>query len=79
MNWKTRVTLIGGAIGLLLGLASAMLYIFTVQNEQGDSKEVVLPRLQPSDIMPIMITGVGLLRTIAGLGTLDGNEKKKRR
>ena len=79
MNWKTRVILIGGAVGLLVGLASAMLYIFTVQNEQGDEKEIVLPKLAPGDIMPIMITGVGLLRTIAGLGTLGEKEKRKRR
>jgi hypothetical protein len=78
MNWKTRVTLIGGAVGLLVGLAAAMLYIFTIQSEQGDRKEVILPRLRPADVMPIVVTGVGLIRTIAVLGTLQEKDKKRR-
>ena len=73
MNWKTRVTLIGGFLGLLIGIASAMLYIRTVQGEQGDRDDVVLPEVKTKDILPILITAVGLVRTIAGLGTLEGD------
>ena len=76
MNWKIRVALTGGVIGLVVGLAAAMLYIFTVQSEQGDRKEVVLPKLRPADVMPIVVTGVGLIRTIAVLGTLGDTDKK---
>ena len=78
MNWKTRVALPGGVIGLIVGLAAAMLYIYTVQSEQGDRKEVILPKLRPGDVMPIVITGVGLIRTIAVLGTLGDTDKKHR-
>jgi uncharacterized membrane protein len=71
MNWKTRVTLIGGFLGLLIGIASAMLYIRTVQGEQGDRDDVVLPEVKTKDVLPILIRAVGLVRTIAGLGTLE--------
>ena len=69
MNWKTRATLIGGFLGLLIGVASAMLYIRTVQGEQGDREDVTLPEVKTTDILPIVVTAVGLVRTIAGLGT----------
>ena len=71
MNWKTRATLIGGFLGLLIGVASAMLYIRTVQGEQGDREDVTLPEVKTTDILPIVVTAVGLIRTIAGLGTLN--------
>ncbi|MCL5994838.1 MAG: hypothetical protein M1546_02140 [Chloroflexi bacterium] len=71
MNWKTRVTVIGGFLGLLIGVASAMLYIRTVQGEQGDREEVTLPEVKTKDLLPILVTAVGLVRTIANLGTLN--------
>jgi hypothetical protein len=64
------VTLIGGVGGVLIGLASALLYIRTVQQEQGMRDDVILPALQPRDIMPIVVTAFGIMRTIAALGTL---------
>lgn len=77
MNWKTRVTIIGGVSGLLIGLAAAMLYIRTVQMEQGSNSRVTLPALNTSDVLPVLITAIGLVRTIAGMGTLQKPEKKK--
>jgi hypothetical protein len=74
MNWKTRVTLIGGVLGLVIGLASSMLYIHTVQSEQGDRENVKLPKVNTSDALPILITIIGLARTIAGLGTLHDDK-----
>jgi hypothetical protein len=70
MNWKNRVMIIGGFLGVLIGLASALLYIRTVQGEQGDRDDVILPEMKTKDLLPIMVTGVGLVRTIANLGTL---------
>ncbi|HEY6072296.1 MAG TPA: hypothetical protein VIV15_02625 [Anaerolineales bacterium] len=78
MNWKTRVTLIGGALGLFIGLASAMLYIYTIQAEQSNRKDVTIPPIKPTDVLPIVITGVGLLRTIASLGQLEAQKPKKK-
>ncbi len=77
MNWKTRVMIIGGVLGVLIGVASALLYIRTVQGEQGDREDVILPEVKPTDILPIMITATGLVRTIAGLGTLEDDKGKK--
>ncbi len=76
MNWKTRVMLIGGFLGVLIGVASALLYIRTIQSEQGDREDVILPEVKPTDFLPIMITATGLVRTIAGLGTLEGDKGK---
>lgn len=70
MNWKTRVTLIGGFLGVLIGIASAMLYIRTIQGEQGDRENVILPEVKTTDVLPILVTAAGLVRTIASLGTL---------
>ena len=71
MNWKTRVTVIGGFLGLLIGVASAMLYIRTIQGEQGDREDVTLPEVKTKDLLPILVAAVGLVRTIANLGTLS--------
>ncbi len=76
MNWKTRVVLIGGFLGVLIGVASALLYIRTIQSEQGDREDVILPEVKPTDFLPIMITATGLVRTIAGLGTLEDDKGK---
>ena len=70
MNWKTRVTLIGGFLGVLIGIASAMLYIRTIQGDQGDRENVILPEVKTTDVLPILVTAAGLVRTIASLGTL---------
>ncbi len=76
MNWKTRVMMVGGFLGLLIGVASALLYIRTVQGEQGNRDDVILPEVKTSDILPIVITATGLVRTIAGLGTAEEKGKK---
>ena len=61
----------GGVIGLLIGVVSAFVYIRTVTVEQGDKRDIELPPVKPTDVLPIIITAVGLLRTIAGLGSRD--------
>jgi hypothetical protein len=71
MNWKTKVTLIGGVLGLLIGIASAMMYIQTVRTQQGDREDVILPPVETRDLLSILVTSVSLLRTIANLGTIN--------
>ncbi|HEY3288956.1 MAG TPA: hypothetical protein VGK87_02395 [Anaerolineae bacterium] len=71
MNWKSRALLAGGILGLVIGIASAFVYIRTVTAEQGDKADVALPPVKPTDVLPIVITAVGLLRTIAGLGSRE--------
>ena len=75
MNWKTRVAIVGGVMGLLIGLASAMLYIRTIQMEQGKHNKVKLPPVRTSDVLPVLVTAIGLIRTIAELGTLEKEDK----
>ncbi len=71
MNWKTRVLLVGGFLGVLVGIISGFLYIRTIQSEQGDREDVILPEVTPKDALPILVTAVGLVRTVAGLGTIN--------
>lgn len=67
MNWKVKVFVVGGAIGLLVGLAAAALYARTVEQAQAGRKQVKLPAVQTGDLLRIVISVITLVRTIAGL------------
>ncbi len=67
MNWKVKVFAIGGGIGLIVGLAAALLYARTVEQSQAGRASVKLPAVQTGDLLRILISVVTLVRTIAGL------------
>ena len=67
MNWKVKVFAIGGGVGLLIGIAAAVLYSRTIEQTQGDSPTTRLPAIQTGDLLRILISLVSLVRTIAGL------------
>ncbi len=67
MNWKVKVFVIGGGIGLMVGLAAAALYARTVEQSQAGRREVRLPAVQTGDLLRIVISVITLVRTIAGL------------
>jgi len=71
MNWKVKVLAIGGAVGLLVGLAAALLYVRTIDQLQNKPQEAKLPAIQTSDALRILISLVVLVRTIAGLAESD--------
>lgn len=65
MSWKTRAYLIGAALGLLLGLASAYLYIRAAGENASKSEP---GRIRTGDAMKLTLAILGLVRQIADLG-----------
>jgi hypothetical protein len=61
MNWKNKTFVIGGAAGLLLGLAAA--YIIIKRSEQLNT----YPELSPGDGVKIGLGVMGVLRLIADI------------
>jgi len=61
-NWKSRVMIMGGLVGLLAGLAAAYLL---VQRAERDNVE---PQLRAREGVKLGVLVFGLLREIAQLG-----------
>ena len=61
VNWKTKVLIIGGLLGTLVGVASAYLLI---QNR----KEEETLQVTPGEGVKLGVLVLGLLRSIATLG-----------
>ena len=61
-NWKTKVLLIGGLIGVLTGLGAA--YLLIQRSEREDS----VPQLTAGEGVKLGLLVLGLLRQITVLG-----------
>lgn len=61
VNWKTKVIIVGGLLGTLVGVASAYLLI---QNQ----KEEESLQVTPGEGVKLGVLVLGLLRSIATLG-----------
>lgn len=61
-NWKSRVMLIGGLVGLLAGLAAAYLLV------QRAERDNTVPELHAREGVKLGVLVFGLLREIAQLG-----------
>ena len=61
VNWKTKVLIVGGVLGTLVGVASAYLLI---QNQ----KEEETLQVTPGEGVKLGVLVLGLLRSIATLG-----------
>lgn len=68
-SWKTRVYLIGGAVGSIIGLLSAYLFSRTAE-ENLDRKPAAIPTTQ---LLGLGLAVLGVIRQIAELG----KDKKK--
>ena len=68
MNLKTRVMVIGGVVGALLGVGAAYLYLQSAEvrvDEEGNER---LPTVQPAKALTLGLGVMTLLRQIAGMG-----------
>ncbi|MFL7793036.1 MAG: hypothetical protein AB8I69_12905 [Anaerolineae bacterium] len=68
MNLKTRVMVIGGVVGALLGVGAAYLYLQSAGvavDEEGNER---LPAVQPAKALTLGLGVMTLLRQIAGMG-----------
>jgi hypothetical protein len=71
MNWRVKVFAIGGVLGLLVGLAAALLYVRTIEQSNGSADDPKLPAVQTADGLRIFISVIMLVRSIAGLAEHD--------
>ena len=62
-GWETRVLLIGGALGAVIGLLTSWLLIRTSRETRGGP-----PAITTGDAIKVGITAIGLVRSIAALG-----------
>lgn len=72
MDWRMKAFVIGGVVGALFGLASAYIYVRSVE-KRGEP-----PELAPSDAVGLGLTALGLLRQIAAVNEEDKSKKKAR-
>ena len=72
LDWRMKAFVIGGAVGALFGVASAYIYVRSVET-RGEP-----PELAPSEAVGIGLTALGLLRQIATINEQDKSKKKGR-
>lgn len=68
MNLRTRVLIIGGVIGALVGVSAALLYLRSTNIEVDDEGRERLPPVQPAKALGVGLGTLTLLRQITGLG-----------
>ena len=68
MNLRTRVMIIGGVVGALLGVSAAHLYLRSVPTEVDDEGRERLPSIQPSKALTVSLGVLTVLKQITGLG-----------
>jgi hypothetical protein len=59
--------IIGGAIGALIGVLAAHLYLRSASVEPGEEGEAQLPAVQPGDAIKLSLGILGVLRQITGM------------
>ena len=68
MNLRTRVLIIGGIIGALLGVSAALLYLRSTDIEVDNEGREHLPPVQPAKALGVGLGTLTVLRQITGLG-----------
>jgi hypothetical protein len=68
MKLETRVMLIGGVIGGLVGVIGARLYMRSAERKAEEEGELVLPAIEPGDVIKMTLSILGILRLIDALG-----------
>jgi hypothetical protein len=68
MNLKTRVMIIGGVVGALLGVGAAYLYLQSASVQMDEEGNERLPAVQPTKALTLGLGVMALLRQIAGMG-----------
>lgn len=65
MKAYNKALIVGGAIGALVGLLAAWIYVRDLTEEEG--QESTVPEVAPGDALKVGLSVLGLLRLIAGL------------
>lgn len=69
MNLRTKVLMVGGIIGALVGVGAAYLYLRSapIEVDQTTGRER-LPAVQPGDLLRVTLGVLTAVRGIVGLG-----------
>jgi hypothetical protein len=67
MNLRTRVMIIGGVLGALLGVSAAYLYVRSVPIEVDEEGRQRLPAIQPGKALAVSLGVLTVLKQITGL------------
>jgi len=68
MNLRTRVMIVGGVVGALLGVGAAYLYLRSVPLEVDEGGRERLPAVQPGKALAVSLGVLTVLKQITGLG-----------
>ena len=68
MNLRTKVMIIGGVVGALVGVGAAYLYLREAHLDEIAEGEKSLPDVQPKDAIQVTLGVLTAVRGIVGLG-----------
>lgn len=68
MNLRTRIMIIGGVVGALLGVSAAQLYLRSTTVEVDEEGRERLPAIQPGKALAVSLGVLTVLKQITGLG-----------
>ena len=68
MNLRTRVMIIGGVLGALLGVGAAYLYLQSTPIEVDEEGRERLPSVQPGKALTASVGVLTILKQVAGMG-----------
>lgn len=71
MNLRTRVIIIGGALGALLGVGAAYLYLKSTPVDVDAEGNEQLPPVQPGKALTAGLGVLTVLKQVTGLGRTD--------
>jgi len=64
MNVRTRVMMIGGLMGGLVGVLAAQLYLRSAERRLEEGEEMDLPSLEPGDLIKLTLSVLGTLKMV---------------
>ena len=71
MNLRTRVMIVGGALGALLGVGAAYLYLRSTPLDVDEEGNEQLPPVQPGKALTAGLGVLTVLKQVTGLGRTD--------
>ena len=68
MNLRTRVMIVGGILGALMGVGAAYLYLRSAAIAVDDGGQERLPSIQPGRALGVGLSALTVLKQVVGLG-----------
>jgi hypothetical protein len=68
MNLRTRIMIIGGVLGALLGVGAAYLYLSSTPVQVDKEGQERLPSVQPGKALTVGLSALTMIKQIIGLG-----------